>query len=102
WCIPCVAEMPALQTLADTHPATLTVLGINQRESADAVRIFAATHSIRFPLLLNPDDATLLAYQVVNLPQTLVIDPQGVLVDRIFGPIDTDPDFIARLTGLMQ
>ena len=88
WCAPCVEEMPALQALADAYPDDLVVLGVNLREDAAAVRAFADTYDIRFPLLLNPADATVLAYSVVGLPQTLLINPQGVVVQRAFGSVD--------------
>ncbi|HYO87164.1 MAG TPA: TlpA disulfide reductase family protein [Candidatus Limnocylindrales bacterium] len=90
WCAPCVAEMPALQALADEYVGRASVLGVNLREDAAAVRAFAEEHSIRFPLLLNPDDTTVLAYTVVGLPQTLLIDPEGIVVNRAFGPVDVD------------
>jgi cytochrome c biogenesis protein CcmG/thiol:disulfide interchange protein DsbE len=88
WCAPCVAEMPALQALADSAPDSVTVLGVNLREDSDSVRAFAAAHGIRFLLLLNPDDATVLAYSVVGLPQTLLVDPTGRVVERSFGPVN--------------
>jgi len=96
WCPPCVDEMPALQALDDTYGHRLTVLGINQREDASVVRAFAADHAIRFPLLLNPDDATLLAYQVIGLPQTVLVDPAGNIRFRSFGPVGAELDGALR------
>jgi thiol-disulfide isomerase/thioredoxin len=90
WCAPCVAEMPALQMLADEYAGQLVVLGINPRESSEVVATFAAAHDLRFPLLIDPDDATLVDYQVVGLPQSLVISPEGEIVDRQFGPLELD------------
>ncbi|MDX2161036.1 MAG: redoxin domain-containing protein [bacterium] len=97
WCAPCVDEMPALQTLADQHADSLTVLGINMRESDTLVQVFAQAHAIRFPLLLNPDDATVIAYRVVGLPQTVVVAPDGTVIDRTFGPVTVE-----RLTALID
>lgn len=88
YCGPCVDEMPALQAIADQYPEELTVLAINQRESADLVRAFKNTLDLQFPLLLNPDDTTLLNYQVIGLPQTIVVDPNGEIVWRQFGPVE--------------
>ncbi len=85
WCPPCVEEMPALQALADSG---VKVFGINMREDAEAVRDFVTDLGITYPILLDPDDATVLAYSVLGLPQTVVIDANGVIVDRRFGPID--------------
>ncbi len=90
WCVPCVEEMPALQAAADTWADELQVLGVNQRESAESVQAFVDEHGIRFPILLNPGDQVLIAYQVVGLPQTLLIDPTGQMVFRQFGPLELD------------
>jgi thiol-disulfide isomerase/thioredoxin len=98
WCAPCVEEMPALQALADEMAAQAVVLGINLREDSNTIRAFAAEHRVRFPLLLNPDDATVLAYTVVGLPQTVLIDPSGVVMARAFGPVNT-AELIATITS---
>jgi cytochrome c biogenesis protein CcmG/thiol:disulfide interchange protein DsbE len=90
WCVPCVTEMPALQAIADEYAGQVILLGINVRESREDVAAFALEHNIRFPLLLNADDATLLNYQVIGLPQTVVISPTGEIVDRRFGPLELD------------
>ncbi len=90
WCVPCAAEMPALQQIADAYADRLVLLGINLREDAATVAPFVAEHGLRFPILISPDDATLLNYQVVGLPQTLLISPNGEIVYRQFGPVELD------------
>lgn len=90
WCGPCREEMPALQKAADAHPATLVVLSVNMRESEDQVRTFAQQQSITYPLLLHPDDATLLAYLIRGLPVTVVVGPDGVIVRRIDGSLSPE------------
>lgn len=90
WCAPCVAEMPALSIAQAERAATHQLLGINVRESRETVAAFAQEHGIHFPILINPDDAVLLNYNVIGLPQTVVIDPEGEVVWRQFGPIDVD------------
>lgn len=101
WCVPCVEEMPALQEIANQHADKLILLGINQREDPNLVRQFADEHNITFPLLLNPDDATLANYQVLKTPQTLIIDPNGELVWRQFGPVELET-FNETLTTLFD
>jgi thiol-disulfide isomerase/thioredoxin len=87
WCLPCIEEMPALQQIADEYRESLVVLGINMREDVLDIAPFIDAYAIRYPILLNPDDATLIAYNVVNLPQTLIVAPDGELVYRSFGPL---------------
>jgi len=90
YCGPCRAEMPDLQAIADAYSGRVAVLGINHREDEATVRAFIEEVGIKFPILLYPDDDTLIAYQVLGLPQTIIIDPNGDIVFRTFGPIDPD------------
>lgn len=101
WCVPCAAEMPALQQIADTYADQLVLLGINLREDAGTVAPFVGEHGLRFPILINPDDATVLNYQVVGLPQTLLISPSGEIVYRQFGPVELDT-FSREIDGYIR
>lgn len=87
WCAPCRDEMPYLDRLATDHADRLTVLAVNMRESEATVRAFVEELDLHLPILLAPDDATLLAYYVRGLPISVLIDPDGMLVRRIVGPV---------------
>jgi thiol-disulfide isomerase/thioredoxin len=89
WCGPCVDEMPYLQELATTHE-DLTVLGVNMREQPSDIEPFVNDLGITFPILLNPDDAMLLAYSPQGLPLTYVIAPKGTVVYRQYGPLEPE------------
>lgn len=87
WCIPCRNEMPYLQTLADQHADQLTVLGVNMREKPTEIQSFVDEMQVHFPILMQPDDAMLLAYAVRKLPLTIVVDPDGRMIYHQFGPL---------------
>jgi thiol-disulfide isomerase/thioredoxin len=87
WCAPCRDEMPYLNELAAAHADKLTVLAVNMRESPEAVAPFVAELAIDLPVLLAPDDATLLAYNVRGLPLSILVAPDGTIVRRIAGPV---------------
>lgn len=87
WCGPCRDEMPVLQAIHNDFD-NLIVLGINQRETIDEIRPFVDEFEITFPVLIDPPDQTLLDYQVIGLPQTLVVNPDGIIVWRQFGPVE--------------
>ena len=89
WCTPCREEMPTLQRLADIRADHLTVLGINMREEMAALQPFLDELDITFPILLQPDNDTLLAYGVRGLPLTFLVDPEGHLVWRQIGPLQS-------------
>jgi thiol-disulfide isomerase/thioredoxin len=86
WCLPCVEEMPYLNQVAATRDKA--VLGVNFKESADQAAAFAADHGIQFPILLAPDEITLLVYGVRGLPRTIVVAPDGTIAGRFAGALD--------------
>lgn len=87
WCAPCREEMPYLEHLASEHADTLTVLTVNMREPPAVIVPFALEIGLDQPILLRPDDATLLAYDVRGLPVSVLIDPDGMVAMRAMGPL---------------
>lgn len=90
WCAPCRIEMPALQALAERYPAVLTVLGINAGESPDAIRTWREHFRLTFPLLLDPDGAAARDYRLRGQPTTVIVAPDGIIHNIIYGPADID------------
>jgi len=90
WCEPCKREMPDLDALAAAYADDLVVLGINVRENSDLIRTFLDDIPVTFPILIDPNDQVLIDYVVTGLPQTVLVDPQGIVIFRAFGPIDRE------------
>jgi len=88
WCEPCRVEMPDLDALARQYAGELVVLGVNVRESSSLITTFLNDVPVSFPILVNPPDSVLTDYVVIGLPQTLLIDPEGIVIFRTFGPIE--------------
>ncbi len=86
WCAPCVEEMPYLNQVAAERD--VQVLGVNFNEEASRVAQFVADHAIAFPILMAPDDITLLFYGVRGLPRTFVVAPDGTLAYKGAGQLD--------------
>ena len=97
WCSPCVEEMPYLNQLAIER--NLAVLGVNFKEDAAPVAQFVAEQGIDFPILLQPDDITLLYYGVRGLPRTFLIAPDGALAHTAIGAL-RPAEFSATLDAL--
>ncbi|MEM9774415.1 MAG: TlpA disulfide reductase family protein [Chloroflexota bacterium] len=87
WCVYCVDEMPYLQEVADR--GDIQVWGINMRETVDEMNTFVEEHNISFPILLSPDNDTILAYPG-GMPRTFIIGPDGTVAHTLFGPIDPE------------
>ena len=71
WCLECRPEMPVLDRLhRELAPRGLAVVGVNARESREAVRRYARELNLTFPLVLDPDGKINALYGVVGLPTT--------------------------------
>ncbi len=94
WCAPCVAEMPDLQQVRDeyTH-RNLEVLGIGI-DNAERINAFAQEHQIRFPLYAagpaGIEPALALGNTARALPYTVLITPDGAVVQHKLGQIKPD------------
>lgn len=95
WCVPCVAEMPALDALAQKLAGDgILVLPLSSdRGGAAMVRRFYAAHNIsRLGIWLDPHGETAHAWGVRGLPTTLVIDRQGREQARLEGAAEWASD----------
>jgi thiol-disulfide isomerase/thioredoxin len=89
WCIPCVAELPALDRLAGAAPDFAVLAVSADRTGADVVKPFLAAHGIsHLTVLLDPHMQAGGAFGVAGFPTTLVIDASGRLRGRLEGPAD--------------
>jgi len=87
WCAPCRAEMPALQALSENlNPASYVVLGLSVDEAAFPVREYLRERGIVFAKHIDVKRRISREVLEINeLPQTLIIDSQGYLLERIKG-----------------
>lgn len=91
WCPPCRLEAPVLQRAAERlNDAGVTFLGIDVWDDQAAAIEFLDETGVTYP---NAEDTTRLIpveFGVTGLPETFVIDRQGVLVRRWVGPLSDD------------
>lgn len=88
WCGPCRAEMPALDRLYEReHARGLTVLGIDQGESAEVAAAFARKAGVHYPILLDKDQLYGEAYAAIGLPTSVIVDRRGHIVRGIDGEL---------------
>lgn len=88
WCPPCREEMPDLQRLSDTYSARgLAIVGVNEGESAQRARAFAAALHIRFPIWLDTAEQYGRTYAALGLPTTVIVDRNGTVVRGFDGAL---------------
>lgn len=81
WCPPCQAEMPELERVYRAHQRDgFVILGLDQQESADAVRSFVTQRGFTWPFALDSDGATAQRYGVFGYPTSVLIDRSGKVV----------------------
>lgn len=89
WCVPCVAEMPALDALAGAVPGAAVLPLSSDRGGVAAVqRFYAARGVAHLPVVLDPLGAAARAAGARGIPTTLLIDAAGLERGRVEGAAD--------------
>jgi peroxiredoxin len=105
WCAPCREEIPALQALYDQRRGEgLEVIGVSvdARGEGPTIRRFAAEFGMTFPIWHDPDDRFALTFRTIGVPNTFLIDRDGVIRWRKLGPVDlADPSLSAALDAAL-
>jgi peroxiredoxin len=78
WCIPCIEELPSLVELQRRMPQ-VTVIAISSDEDADAYRKFLVDNHVDFVTVRDSSGRVPKLYGTIKIPETYVIDRQGVL-----------------------
>jgi thiol-disulfide isomerase/thioredoxin len=110
WCVPCRAEMPALESLANTYNSqSFMVLPINLDVGDSGLakaKAFLADEKLSLPLYPAPLQAFQRLQQqavTVGLPTTLLLDEKGCELAVLQGPAEWDsPDGKAVIDALLS
>jgi len=99
WCKPCLEEIPELNAFAEAYGEQVSVLGVNyDGVEGEALARVIVRFGIDFPVL-SQDPASIYKFNRPEvLPVTFVINPEGVVQQRLVGP-QTLAD-LKRITGL--
>lgn len=89
WCPPCKAEMPTLLKYFKEHSDQgFMLIGIEAGDPAEDVANFINEYDISFPILLDPNNKSLIAFHNDSLPSSYVIDHDGKVILAWTGPIN--------------
>jgi thiol-disulfide isomerase/thioredoxin len=90
WCPPCKAEMPILSKYYKEHlDEGFVLVGIEAGDPINEVEIFVKDYGLTFPILLDPNNKSLIAFHNDNLPSSYVVDKNGNVILAWTGPIST-------------
>ncbi len=87
-CTACIEQTPTLVSFWHSHRSTLNVLGIDEGNSASAVRSFAHKFEAGYLLALDPGAAVAIQYGIVALPTDILISPSGRVITLHVGAIN--------------
>ena len=80
WCPPCKDEMPALQEFYTRHKDEgLVLIAVEAGEPADEVAQFAQDYGLTFQIWLDPQNKSIRVFKNYNLPNSFVIDREGIV-----------------------
>ena len=105
WCPPCREEIPSmmkLNTLMAGKPFQMVAISIDEGGKAAIESFFKGTGFI-LPTYLDESGASAKSYGITGVPESFIIDKQGVLVKKIIGGFAWDsPEAVLFLEGLMK
>jgi thiol-disulfide isomerase/thioredoxin len=87
WCAPCREEMPSLERLhRRLAPEGLRIVAVSVDEGARrVVADFARRFGLTFAIWHDPANRVGRAYRITGLPESFLIDRDGVIVKRVIG-----------------
>jgi cytochrome c biogenesis protein CcmG, thiol:disulfide interchange protein DsbE len=92
WCPPCKIEMPSMERLHRKLAGTdfqLVAVSVDEQDST-VVNKFVDEMGLTFPILHNQDGSIRQIYQTTGVPESFVIDRDGVIVKKVIGAADWD------------
>jgi len=92
WCTPCLAELPEFREFHAIAPPNVAVVGVNalttETTGLTAVVDYAVKNHLAWTQLTDAQGELQKAFSVTALPTTIVLSPEGRVVDRREGTVD--------------
>jgi cytochrome c biogenesis protein CcmG/thiol:disulfide interchange protein DsbE len=90
WCVPCRAEMPAMEKLYQAlAPDGFRIAAVSIDEGTpEDVRAFGQDLGLTFDLLHDRSTKIQQIYQTTGVPESFLVNREGVIVKRVIGAHD--------------
>ena len=87
WCLPCIEEMPEMQTLNEKFKdRKFQMMAVSVDTNWQIVKDFYKKHNIDVPTYLDPGQQARNTFKVRGYPETFIIDRNGSVLKYIIGP----------------
>ena len=105
WCPPCVDEMPSMERLyKELKGENFEILAVSiDSLGTKAVAPFMKKYNLSFPALMDPGGTIKTLYQTTGVPESFIVNQDGILINKIIGPRDwAAPEIIGFFRDLLQ
>jgi peroxiredoxin len=105
WCPPCREEMPSMERLYQALKGEeFEILAVSiDAAGAAVVAPFMKQYNLSFPALLDPEGTMKNLYGVTGVPESFIINREGIIEQVVIGPMDwATPDVVRFFRGLIQ
>jgi len=100
WCAPCIEELPSLLALQKQMPE-LAVVAVSMDQDPDVYQRFLVEHHVDVLTVRDEDQKVNALYGTVQIPETYIIDKQGVLRRKFIGAqVWTSPEITSYLSKM--
>jgi peroxiredoxin len=106
WCKPCREEMPSMEVLHKNFAKdglVVLAVSIDRVTTTKDIPPFIKSMNLSFPVLVDSWGKTDMPYKRMGVPETFIIDQQGVIREIVIGPRDwTRVDSLTVLLDLLK
>jgi len=90
WCPPCIEEMPSIQNLYNgfKDKKEFRMVTILFKDDYGKAMAYLKQNNYAIPVLIDGNGKAAKAYGVTGVPETYIVDKQGVLRQKVIGPAD--------------
>ncbi len=99
WCTTCKAEMPYKERLYEKMQGRpFQMLGILFRDDPRNLIQYFQEHKVSPPTLISPDNEVARLYGITGVPETFIVDKEGIIREKIVGPREWDsPETVSMI-----
>ena len=92
WCLPCEVEHPILMGLS--KKSDFVIIGINYKDTEEGSARFLNEKGNPYDVILIDDEGILgIEMGLTGVPETFVVNQDGIIIYRIVGPINNESRF---------
>lgn len=104
WCPPCREEMPSMVRLYQAMRAKgVEIVAVSEDRDRGALEKFVKRQGVTFPVALDQDKRVYGLYRATGVPETHLIDRQGIIRHSQIGPFDwTSPGVVQAVEDLLR